>query len=155
MVAEKVKLPQSKKNRKNPLPSATHEDVTSFCNDQSCHPSLDRVAMAWFEPLTSKWNQECIALLAKKAQSTLRVSIAAKECPQYDKQWLTLPYLSDRIEKALKLSKEKLSPDTESPMSSSPSSSPRTSLNDKIARRAAKSRRRSRKIQVMISFSCT
>ena len=70
LITEKVQLPTLKKKRPPPA-CTTQQQVANFCNDQSCHPHQNCIIMAWFESLSSEWNQECIALLAQKAQSTL------------------------------------------------------------------------------------
>lgn len=149
LIAEKVRLPVLKK--KGPPPAcATQQEVANFCDDQSCRPHQDRIVMAWFEPLSSKWNQECIALLAQKAQSTLRASIAAGKTPQFNKEWLLIDALCSQIETSLKSTKDNIEPLTEVPGTSrSPSSSSNTS-SSRAARRAALARRRSRRTQVMI-----
>ena len=99
LIAEKVWLPVLKK--KGPPPAcATQQEVANFCDDQSCRPHQDRIVMAWFEPLSSKWNQECIALLAQKAQSTLRASITAGKTPQFNKEWLLIDALCSQIDLA-------------------------------------------------------
>lgn len=80
-MTEKVRLPGTKLQGIPPA-CATQQDVQSFCSDQSRRPNQDHVIMAWHEPLTSQWNKECIALLAQKAQSSLRDSITADDMPE-------------------------------------------------------------------------
>ena len=153
LIAEQVRLPGFKK--KGSLPAcATQQEVANFCYDQSCRPHQDRVVMAWFQPLTSEWNTECIALLAQKAQSTFRASIASGKSPHFDNEWLSTDSLCTQIKRGLKYTKDKMTAQSHSILSSPPCSSNTPSLN-KDAQKAARARRRPRKIQVMIIFCCT
>ena len=150
MIAEQVRLPSSK--RKGSLPAcATQHEVTSFCNDQSCRPNQDRIVMAWFQPLTSKWNAECIALLAQKAQSALRASVAAGEIPGVEKDWLSIDSLIVQVGRSLKFTKDTMTPRIQPPsMLSTPPSSSSTPSSAKAALAAARARRRPRKTRVSL-----
>ena len=133
---------------------ATQQDVQSFCNDQSCHPQEDNVVMAWFEPLTSPWNKECIALLAKKAQSTLQALIAAGKMPEVDQQWLSINFLSCQITTSLKSTSAKMALRTPSlSMADCPSLCSSGSSGDKMKWTREKARTRSRKKKVEV-ISC-
>lgn len=142
-----IKLPET-------LPAcATQQDVDSFLKDQSRRPSEECIIMAWFEPLTSPWNQECIALLAAKARSTLQVDIAAGEMSKVDDAWISLEYLCSQIHQSLKKTRVIMSSSrtvSASPPSAPPSGS--TSIVDKGKRAKAKSRRRGRRTTVILIF---
>ena len=151
-MAENVRLPGTK--LQGTLPTcASQQDVQSFCNDQSRRPQEDNVVMAWFEPLTSPWNKECIALLAKKAQSALRALIAAGKMPEVDQQWLSINFLCCQITTSLKPMSAKMALRTPSlSMADCPSSCSRGSSGDKMKRTREKARTRSRKKKVEVIF---
>ena len=152
-MAENVQLPGTK--LQGTLPTcATQQDVQSFCNDQSCCPQEDNVVMAWFEPLTSPWNKECIALLAKKAQSTLQALIVAGEMPKVDQQWLSINFLCCQITTSLKPTSTKMALCTPSlSMADCPSSCLSSSSGDKMKWTHKKASTRSRKKKVEV-ISC-
>ena len=154
LMAENIRVPGTKLQGTPPA-CATQQDVQSFCSDQSCRPHEDSAIMAWFEPLTSQWNKECIALLAKKAQSTLQALIAADKMPKVDQQWLSINFLCCQIATSLKPTSTKMALCTASPsMADYPSLHSRGSSGDKIKQTCKKAHALSRKKQVMIISSC-
>lgn len=144
MITEQVRIPSLKKKDFFPA-CATQQEVTSFCDDRSCRPNQDRIIMAWFEPLTSEWNTECIALLALKAKSAFQASITASTSPQFPKDWLSIDTLCKQIARTLKPTKDAMTPRIQS------ASIPNTSRSPSSA--AAKARRRPRKVKVQLIFS--
>lgn len=80
--------------------------VSKFLQRQTCRPSPDTILMAWFQPLSSQWNQECLATLAEKAlpqfKATAEQALAdGKLTEVYDSSWLTIHYLIKSMSKSL------------------------------------------------------
>ena len=151
LTAENVRLSGTKLPETLPA-CATQQDVDSFLNDQSRRPSKECIIMAWFEPLTSHWNQECIALLAAKAQSTLQADIAAGDMSKVDDAWISLEYLCSQIHQSLKKMRVIMASCTVSPSPPSAPPSSSTSIVDKEKHVKAKSCRRGRRITVIFTF---
>ena len=151
-MAENVWLPGTK--LQGTLPTcATQQDVQSFCNDQSRCPQEDNVVMAWFKPLTSPWNKECIVLLAKKAQSTLQALIVAGKIPEVDQQWLLINSLCCQITTSLKPTSAKTALRTPSlSIADCPSLCSSGSSGDKMKQTREKAHTRSRKKKVEVIF---
>ena len=107
--------------------------------------------MAWFQPLTSKWNAECIALLAQKAQSVLWASVTVGEIPGVEKDWLLIDSLIVQVGQSLKFMKDTMTPCIQPPsMLSTPPLSSSTPSSAKAVLAAAWAQRRPRKTRVSL-----
>jgi hypothetical protein len=108
---------------------AALEVVQKFEDDKDGGPNVDKIIMAWYQPLssTSPWNWDAITILAEKARQSLRASET-----KYDASWLTIQELMKQIVVSLKDTKKMMDPSS--------------SLSSKAV--AVQQRRRSRRVMV-------
>jgi hypothetical protein len=108
---------------------AAPEVVQKYEDDKDGGPNMDRIIIAWYQPLSSSspWNWDAITILAEKARLSLQTSET-----KYAASWLTIPELMKQIVACLR--------DTKKIMDPSSTSSSKTM--------AVQQRRRSRRLMV-------